>query len=73
MLEEKLHSSLSDYMKHWLSVFCTFIVCLIIFPIALIGIVLIYTGKMLTLLGLLFTLDFTSVKEFFKNIWNVYK
>lgn len=71
MLEENNRQSLYEYMSHWFSVFATLLTCLIVFPIALTGVVIIYVGKMLIVLGLLLTFDFKGIEEFIKSIWNI--
>ena len=71
MLEEKPNSTINEYISRWMSVFATLIVCLIVFPIAFTGVVIIYVGKMLIIFGLLLTFDFKGIEEFIKSIWNI--
>ena len=71
MLQENNRQSLNEYLSHWFSIFSTLIVCLIVFPMALTGVVIIYVGKMLIIFGLLLTFDFKGIGEFIKSIWNI--
>lgn len=73
MLQENNRQSLNEYLSHWFSVFATLIICLIVFPIALTGVVIIYVAKMLTILGLLLTFDFKGIHEFLKGVWTIDK
>jgi len=73
MLEENNRQSLNEYLSHWFSIFATLIVCLIVFPIALTGVVIIYVAKMLTILGLLLTFDFKGIHDFLKGVWTIDK
>ena len=73
MLEENNRQSLNEYLSQWFSIFATLIVCLIVFPIAFTGIIIIYVAKMLTILGLLLTFDFKGIHEFLKGVWTIDK
>lgn len=73
MLQENNRQSLNEYLSHWFSVFATLIICLIVFPIAFTGVVIIYVAKMLTILGLLLTFDFKGIHEFLKGVWTIDK
>ena len=73
MLEENNRQSLNEYLSHWFSIFATLIVCLIVFPIAFTGVVIIYVAKMLTILGLLLTFDFKGIHDFLKGVWTIDK
>lgn len=73
MLEENNRQSLNEYLSHWFSIFATLIVCLIVFPIAFTGVIIIYVAKMLTILGLLLTFDFKGIHDFLKGVWTIDK
>lgn len=73
MLEENNRQSLNEYLSHWFSIFATLIICLIVFPIAFTGVIIIYVAKMLTILGLLLTFDFKGIHEFLRGVWTIDK
>ncbi len=73
MLQENNRQSLNEYLSHWFSIFATLIICLIVFPIALTGVIIIYVAKMLTILGLLLTFDFKGIHDFLKGVWTIDK